>query len=222
MSDDTPTQPYGRQPGDIPTERFTQSGSNTAFDEPLQPSDSPEGDSPRKSNGLLLTLVSLVVAVLIALIAIVLLLLGRGDAAEPIPSLSAPSSESVGPSPSVTPSATPSEEPSPTTEPVEPAPPPPPPAPIAAFTVSPSSADCPETNSGFVPLSFSWDATGTHLWFGVDTDDAYAAPYGEYPLQVSGMNDVSYQCDQPSHRYAITVESADGTHTHQTITIRRS
>jgi hypothetical protein len=70
-----------------------------------------------------------------------------------------------------------------------------------------------------VPVTFSWAATGQTLWFGVGTDNAKDAPYGEFPLNYT--MDFDYQCGQPDgqQKYTITVQATDGTLTSNTIVI---
>lgn len=240
MSDDTPTQRYpegfpppgGQQPGgqqqgaDAPTERFSAAGTQQPVgDVPPGATVPPAGtvpptaatasgdDGKRKQRGVIIGLAIAAGVLLLALIGLLIWLAVSSG------------SPTVAPTDSPTPSETPSEspEPSPTPTPTETetTPPPPPPADaIASYTASTEQVDCTASGGTPVPVTFSWAATGTMLWFGVGTDDAHADPYGDFPLNYT--MDFDYQCGQQGaqQRYTITVQRTDGTFESRTLVIR--
>lgn len=182
------------------------------------------GDGERRGKGLIIALASLAGVLLIALIALLIWLANSnpppaGDPSEtpsatPTPSETASETPSATPTPSETPEETPSAEPPP--------PPPPPAGAITSYSASTTSVDC--SGGGPVPLTFSWAATGTRLWFGIGTDNASNQPFAEFPLvyTTTAADGIAYQCGQPGgqQRYTITVEKSDGTYESKTIIIR--
>jgi len=232
---DAPTEPFNEPPSpvaDAPTERLGAPAAPAAHAPaapvpgavpPAPPSGTvppePEAASGDRRNqrGLIIALSIIAGILLLALIGVLiwLALNSRTPVVEP--------SGSPTPSPSASQSESPEPEPSPTPTQTEEPPPPPPPPPadaISSYTASATQVDCTAAGGTSVPVTFSWAATGTMLWFGIGTDDAHANPYGEFPLNYT--MDVDYQCGQPGQqqRYTITVQRDDGTYESRTVVIR--
>ncbi|MFT4212330.1 MAG: hypothetical protein QM626_10720 [Microbacterium sp.] len=73
-----------------------------------------------------------------------------------------------------------------------------------------------------VSLVGSWSATGTTLWFGVNTTDASSAPYQQWSLTSATAGTVDgfvYDCSRSSENYTFTLLRTDGTKTSTTITL---
>lgn len=179
---------------DTPTERFTA---------PTAPVPVPSADEPQ-SRTLLYVLIGIGAALVLAIIILLIVLSMRGT----------PESDTkVTPTASESPSATATvPSPTPTASETEDAPAPPPAdeeepeaeGPIESFSADATMVNCEGASS--VPVTFSWNATGDQLWFGVGTNNAKNAPYDTYPL-VHEL-DFDYQCGQASGKqvYTITVE----------------
>ena len=219
MSDDTPTRKFDASSDDAPTEILSeQAGAGSSAGAPSASAAASGG--VRVSKRRLIVLGSVAGALLLIVLILLAVLLSRGSGEPggvPTPSASA--------TPSVTPSATPSVSATPTTSAspspaptVAPTTPPAPPRVIQSFDASTTQVDCAGQSS--VHITFEWHAIGETLWFGVGTDNAKAQPYSDFPLNYT--LDFTYQCGQPGgqQKYTVTVESSDGTLTHDTIVIR--
>jgi len=187
-----------------PTEHFT----------PIE-TPSSAGRTAGPSRRLFITLISVAGALLLAVIILLIVLLTRGgDEPAVVPSdspsataSSTPTQTATSPAPSPTPAVPDPEEPAPPATPQG----------IKSFSANATAVTCsPAVDS--IPLHFKWSANGVSLWFGVNTPDAKAAPYGQYEL--TDELDIDYQCNGAgSQTYTITVESGDGTLTSRSITV---
>lgn len=165
-----------------------------------------------KARGLFYTLIGISAALLIAIIVVLAFAFGpKGD--EPV----------AIPTDTGTPSAPPSETPEPEPTPVESSPPPAPAptGPVFDSFNAPETSGCLEGETQH-PLTFAW-SSGTALtaYIGVGTTDAKAAPFeGDLP-PIYTYKDISYNCDQASQVYTVTLENADGLLTHKTVTVTK-
>jgi hypothetical protein len=76
-------------------------------------------------------------------------------------------------------------------------------------------------------VSFSWSASNVNqVFFGIDTNDASAAPFfdnlppsGDTSDFPSGYDPFQYGCYSASHKYTLTVIGSDGSKVSKSITI---
>ena len=204
---------------DTPTVRFEQTPDAESGD-----SGGRGGDGGKTSKTLIVVLSIIGGILLIAVVVLLTLLFSRGfpgSAPAAMPSESAGPSETPSASPSETPSSTPSASPS---ESASPSPSTSPPTTGPVFTsFSPAnntSVGC-TSDSGQVPLTFTWASTGaTEAAIGVGTTDAFAGAY-ETGLPPSGTyTDISYQCSEASQIYTVSIRGTSG-QTNKTVTLKR-
>ncbi|MBX3100164.1 MAG: hypothetical protein KF761_11365 [Salinibacterium sp.] len=207
MSDETPTERFDAAGSDTPTERFEAPAATLPLD----------AAEKRRSRRLIVILAAIGGALLLALLIVLILLLTRGGTPSALPTSSA--TPSVTPTPTVTASTTPSATPEPTptvTQTV--APPPSTDTAVESFTINPTTVDCSGVSSVVITLKWS-TSNANNVYFGIDTNDAQAAPFFSESLPASGTstNDFpngyrpfEYTCGNGSHTYAITAVSADG------------
>ncbi|MCK9917015.1 MULTISPECIES: hypothetical protein [Microbacterium] len=91
----------------------------------------------------------------------------------------------------------------------------------AAVGVESGGGDCSSTPN--LPLTAAWKATGTTLWFGVNTTDASAAPFQEWSLATQTQGTATgfvYDCSRSSEPFTFTLLHTDGTKTNSTVTLR--
>lgn len=209
MSDDTPTQKI----------------ATGELQEDLQ-------EEKQKSKGLLIGLIIAGVLLLIAIIVLVFFL-GRatgtpGDTAGPTTSDSPTPSATPSPTPSETPSATPT----PTEEPPAANPPPSNPTPVVnSFTTGTSTVWCGTSDNPTteIDLNISWSTSnGNRVYFGVDTNDASAAPFFDnLPLSgnsgsnfPSGYVPFQFVCGPETHKYTLTVVDGQGHKASKSVTVK--
>ncbi len=211
---------------DTPTERFTPPAPVADAAVVTSP---PQGDH-RKPRKFFIWIAVVGGLLVIALVIFLTLLVSRGmgnnDDLVATPSVSASATPSASSSPTDTPTETPSASPS--------TPPPPPPPStdptITTFTPTTTTVRC-NTESPVLfpsPLGFKWITTNAEaVYFGVDTDDASAAPYFT-DLPPSGNSGVDfpdgykhfeYNCPYASYKYTLTVVGTDGKKASKTITV---
>ena len=207
MSDETPTERFDAAGSDTPTEKIEAPAATL----PLEVAE--KGRSRRQ----IVILAAIGAALLVALLIVLILLLTRGGAPSALATSSA--TPTITSTPTVTASTTPSAtaEPTPTaTQTV--APPPSTDASVDSFSINPTTVDCSGASSVVITLKWS-TSNANNVYFGVDTNDAQAAPFFGDSLPASGTstNDFpngyrpfEYTCGNGSHTYAITAVSADG------------
>lgn len=202
MSDDTPTERFtppapAVEPGTAAATRNTKTRSKVAIT----------------------TLAVVGGALLIIVVVLLTLLFARGTGGvDPEPS--------NGATPDVAASQTPSESPNeaPTTAPSTPPNPSSPPVSTGpvfeSFSPSNNSSVGCDSDSGSIPVTFTWSSTGaTEAAIGVGTSDAFAAPY-QTGLPPSGSFDLDYQCSVSSQTYTVSIRGLTG-QTNKTILLTR-
>jgi predicted nucleic acid-binding Zn ribbon protein len=215
MSDDTPTQRLpqtGENPaGGAPTEQF----ATAEVQEDLQ-------EEKQKSRGLLIGLI--VAGVLLVVAIIVLLVFLFGGKAQPEPQTSGTAT----PAPSTT--STPEASGTPTPEPTQDAPAAPTPV-VDSFSTGTGTVWCgtPDDPEPDIDLDISWSTSnGNRVYFGVDTNDASAAPFFDnLPLSgnsgsnfPSGYSPFQFTCGAETHRYTLTVVDAQNHKDSKTVTVK--
>lgn len=224
-----PTAPDGLFPSaasegvaDAPTERFAAPATippATAVPPAGPPASAtpPTSGNGGNNRGLIITLAVLAGVLLLALIGVLIWIAVAGGS--PAPEPTATGSNTPSPTPTESESPTPTPTPTETTAP-------PPANVITSFTGSTSSVDCTGQGGGSVPIVFSWVTTGTNLWFGIGTDDAFENPYAKFPTTytTTDADGIAYQCGQPEQQqsYTITVQRSDGSFQSQTLIVKET
>ncbi len=92
---------------------------------------------------------------------------------------------------------------------------------LAVLSLTPadqSPSGCPDT-VGTVDVVFQWSTTGAeNIYFGIQTDNAKASPYASGLGAVDSIT-VPYPCGFGSEVYTLTLEGADGTLLHRSVTL---
>lgn len=95
-------------------------------------------------------------------------------------------------------------------------------APELAFTsFTPTGASVMCNNEDMVfPMDFAWTSqNAVKAWFGIDTQNAKAAPYQE--VDPSGSITANFFCSNEQTTFTVTLEDASGTLAHHSIVVER-
>ena len=157
-------------------------------------------------------------ALLVAALAIYLIsVASRSDRPAPIAGTSASATPSATPTPTATPSATPTPTPTPTPtvapEPVV--------ATFTSFTPADGTAVLCDGDTLTTPLEFTWTSDDAErAWIGQGTTNAKNDPTSK--VDPSGTySKFEFSCEVESQVYTVTLESADGELTSQSVTLVR-
>ena len=159
-------------------------------------------------------------ALLVAALAIYLIsVASRNDRSAPIAGTSASATPSVTPTPSETPSATPTPTPTPT--PTVTVAPEPVVATFTSFTPADGTAVLCDGDNLTTPLEFTWTSDDAErAWIGQGTTNAKNDPTSK--VDPSGTySKFEFSCEVESQVYTVTLESADGELTSQSVTLVR-
>jgi hypothetical protein len=237
MSDDTPTERFpANDPADgAPTRRLPEPQApatpRAAAGEPawtpvpggghaterLTPAPQPTGATrapvleTEKSKAPLYWLIGIGAALLIAIVILLIVLLGGDDDEQPVTEPTTSETPIESPTPSETPIA----------EPEETVAPPAPASPTFATFSAPSSAEC-QDGEEQIPLTFTWSSTdAVRAFIGVQTTNAKDSPFASDLPPTHTFTNITYNCQQDSQVYTVTLEDAAGALAHETVTVTR-
>lgn len=206
--------PMASLPPEVPPFSPVAQGPTAAAPPPRARAVTPD-TADRPSRAPMFVLIAIATLLVAALAIYLLTLATRNGPASPVasPSTSASASPTSTPSDAPSPTPTPTLTPTPTPEPVV--------ATFTGFTPANGSTVLCDGDNLTTPLEFTWTSDDAEsAWIGEGTTDAKADPTAQ--VDPSGSySDFDFSCEVKSQVYTVTLESADGELTSQSVTLIR-